>query len=59
MAQPSITIFRLAGHVSRTALGVDVLMNARGLMELINIGAVYGREARRKGELGALEPGTR
>ena len=78
---------RISGQDNRTALGVGVLMNARGLMELIiiNIGlqagvigpalfsmlvlmaivttlmaspvfeVVYGREARKSGELGALE----
>jgi Kef-type K+ transport system membrane component KefB len=77
---------RISGQDNRTALGVGVLMNARGLMELIiiNIGlragvigpalfsmlvlmaivttlmaspvfeVVYGREARKSGELGAL-----
>ena len=81
---------RLAGQDNRTALGLGVLMNARGLMELIivNIGlqagvigpalfsmlvlmaivttlmaspvfeVVYGREARKSGELGALESGS-
>jgi Kef-type K+ transport system membrane component KefB len=78
---------RLSGQDNRTALGIGVLMNSRGLMELIiiNIGLqagvigpalfsmlvimaivttlmaspvfemVYGREARRSGELGAVE----
>lgn len=71
---------RLSGQDNRTALGIGVLMNARGLMELIiiNIGLqagvidpalfsivvlmaspffelVYGREARARGELSALQ----
>ena len=78
---------RLSGQDNRTALGIGVLMNSRGLMELIiiNIGlqagvigpalfsmlvlmaivttlmaspffeVVYGRYARKSGELGALE----
>lgn len=78
---------RLSGQDNRTALGIGVLMNARGLMELIiiNIGLqagvidpalfsilvlmaiittlmasrffelIYGREARARGELSALQ----
>jgi len=78
---------RLSGQDNRTALGIGILMNSRGLMELIiiNIGlqagvigpalfsmlvlmaivttlmaspffeVVYGRYARKSGELGALE----
>jgi len=81
---------RLSGQDNRTALGIGVLMNSRGLMELIiiNIGlqagvigpalfsmlvimaivttlmaspifeAVYGKQARASGELGALESTT-
>lgn len=81
---------RLSGQDNRTALGIGVLMNSRGLMELIiiNIGLqagvigpalfsmlvlmaivttlmaspvfelVYGREARKSGELDALERST-
>ena len=78
---------RVTGHDNPTAMGIGVLMNARGMMELIilNIGLqkgiigpalfsmlvlmaivttlmtspvfewVYGRRARERGELGALE----
>lgn len=78
---------RLSGQDNKTALGIGVLMNARGLMELIIINIclqagvidpalfsivvlmaiittlmasrffelVYGREARARGELGALQ----